>query len=267
MKDAMDSFEKMMEKVAEEEQVNQTEDGFEKMLRAHRNDLLRKLKYKATKSNIDIAKGFVDLTHEERENIANSIFRKGKQMKNLSKGIFVHGLMKFHNYESKLKFLLSYPYQFGMKFYDQQQSIAFFDADFANTLSINSKEFNNKPLSHARDFINATLLNSGFESEDLCTVGKLKALHDVQLENVLVRPNTNISIRFHNFSEAKEAFYHMHQKGLRARFANPTTTYYDAKFATVFENAIKNNFEGLDEIIEVPSNYAKVRLEQLQTKG
>ena len=106
-------------------------------------------------------------------------------------------------------------------------------------------------------------MNSGFESEDLCTVGKLKALPDVNLENALVQPNSNISIRFHNFPEAKEAYYYITQAGFRARFADPSTMYYDAKFATVFENAIKNKFEGLDHIIEVPSNYAKVRFAEL----
>lgn len=107
--------------------------------------------------------------------------------------------------------------------------------------------------------------------EDICTIGKLKAMPDVQLQNVLVRPNTNVSVRFHNLYEAKEAYYLLSNSKLggtkfKVRFSNPTATYYDAKFATVFENAIKNKFEKLDSIIEVPSNYAKVRLEELQNK-
>lgn len=97
-------------------------------------------------------------------------------------------------------------------------------------------------------------------------IGKLKALADVQLENVLVRPSTAVSVRFHNFNEAKEAAYYLSQPGFRVRFSNPTTTYYDAKFATVFENAIKNKFEDLDSIIEVPSNYVREKLKEIQNK-
>jgi len=95
---------------------------------------------------------------------------------------------------------------------------------------------------------------------------------DINLEQVLVRPGTSISVRFHNFYEAKEAFYYLSQsritgmKRFSVRFANPTATYYDAKFATVFENAIKNKFEKLDSIIEVPSNYAQVRLKKIIEK-
>lgn len=45
---------------------------------------------------------------------------------------------------------------------------------------------------------------------------------------------------------------------------NPTATYYDGKFATMFENAIKNKFEKLDSIIEVPSDYASVKLNSMK---
>ena len=47
------------------------------------------------------------------------------------------------------------------------------------------------------------------------------------------------------------------------RYVSPQALYYDAKFATVFENAIKNKFEKLDTIIEVPSNYAQIKLDQI----
>jgi hypothetical protein len=42
---------------------------------------------------------------------------------------------------------------------------------------------------------------------------------------------------------------------LQITFQNPEPNYYDGKFATQFENCIKDKFEGLDEINEVPSNY------------
>mmetsp|Transcript_41745 Transcript_41745/g.48218 ORF Transcript_41745/g.48218 Transcript_41745/m.48218 type:complete len:100 (-) Transcript_41745:61-360(-) len=95
-------------------------------------------------------------------------------------------------------------------------------------------------------------------------------MKDFKLENVLIRPGSSVSIRFHNFLEAKEAFYYLSQSRMtgvrrfKVRYSNPTTTYYDAKFATVFENVIKNKFEKLESIIEVPSNYAQSRLEEIQ---
>lgn len=145
----MDSFEKMMERVAGDEEVKPSEDGFEETLKAHRHELLRSLKYRATKSNVDIAKGFVELTDKEKENIATSVFRIGRQMKNLDRGIFMNGMIEFESYEAKLKFLISPAYRFGMKFYDQQWNINFSDADFANTLSISSKKLHKNSLSYA----------------------------------------------------------------------------------------------------------------------
>jgi len=145
-KDEMIGFEKMMQRVSEEEQLNDASDQFEQILRIHRYDFLRKLNYKATKSNVDIAKGYLELTDQQKEEIAASVLRKGKQMKNLEKGIFINGLLRFEDYESKLKLLLSPAFKFGMKFYDQQKNIHFADADFGNTLSIQSKDFDNKTL-------------------------------------------------------------------------------------------------------------------------
>mmetsp|Transcript_41745 Transcript_41745/g.48214 ORF Transcript_41745/g.48214 Transcript_41745/m.48214 type:complete len:487 (-) Transcript_41745:436-1896(-) len=145
-RDEMSSFEKMMQRAMDVGEAKGEIDGFENVLRAHRNDLLRQFKFKATKSNKDIAKEYLDLSQKEQEEIATSILRKGRQMKNLNKGIFLHGLLKFKDYESKLKFLISPAYKFGMKFYDQPKNIHFFDADFGNTLSVQSREFANKSL-------------------------------------------------------------------------------------------------------------------------
>lgn len=145
----MASFEEMMERVARDEEVKPSEDGFERTLKAHRYQLLRSLNYSATKSNVDIARGFIELTDKDKKDIETSIFRKGRQMKNLNRGIFMNGLVEFENYEAKLKFLLSPAYRFGMKFYDQQWNINFSDSDFGNTLSISSNKFNKKSLAHA----------------------------------------------------------------------------------------------------------------------
>lgn len=42
---------------------------------------------------------------------------------------------------------------------------------------------------------------------------------------------------------------------LQVTFQNPEPNYYDGKFATQFENCIKDKFEGLETINEVPSDY------------
>ena len=230
-KDEMNTFEKMMQNAINNVDIKEEVDDFENVLRTHRHDLLKIMNYRATKSNAEIAKGYLDLTPKEQEEIAASILRKGKQLKNLNKGIFINGLLKFSDYESKLKFLLSPAYQFGMKFYDQQKNLYFYDADFGNTLSIQSKEFENKSLNHTWSIINSVLLNSGFTGDDLWMIGNLKSISDFKLENVLVRPNASVSVRFHNFYEAKEAFYYLAQsrmagiKRFKIRYSNPTTNY------------------------------------------
>ena len=47
----------------------------------------------------------------------------------------------------------------------------------------------------------------------------------------------------------------MNAERLQVTFQNPEPNYYDGKFATQFENCIKDKFEGLDTINEVPSDY------------
>ena len=49
---------------------------------------------------------------------------------------------------------------------------------------------------------------------------------------------------------------------LQVTFQNPEPNYYDGMFATQFENCIKDKFEGLDEINEVPSDYVAQALKE-----
>jgi len=49
---------------------------------------------------------------------------------------------------------------------------------------------------------------------------------------------------------------------LHVTFQNPEPNYYDGMFATQFENCIKDKFEGLDEINEVPSDYVAQALKE-----
>ena len=41
---------------------------------------------------------------------------------------------------------------------------------------------------------------------------------------------------------------------------NPSPNYYDGKMATQFETCIKDKFEGLTQINELPANYIKQEL-------
>ena len=49
---------------------------------------------------------------------------------------------------------------------------------------------------------------------------------------------------------------------LQITFQNPEPNYYDGKFATQFESCIKDKFEGLDQINEVPSDYVMQSLKE-----
>jgi hypothetical protein len=43
-------------------------------------------------------------------------------------------------------------------------------------------------------------------------------------------------------------------------FQNPEPQYYDGRFSTFFESCLKDKFEGLEEINEIPSNYVSQSL-------
>jgi len=49
---------------------------------------------------------------------------------------------------------------------------------------------------------------------------------------------------------------------IQVAFLNPEPHYYDGIFATQFENCIRDKFEGLDKINEVPSDYVRKGLEE-----
>jgi hypothetical protein len=46
------------------------------------------------------------------------------------------------------------------------------------------------------------------------------------------------------------------------KFHTPEPVYFDEKFGTLFENCIKDKFEGLDHINEVSSDYVKSQLRE-----
>ena len=45
---------------------------------------------------------------------------------------------------------------------------------------------------------------------------------------------------------------------------NPASNYYDGWMATQFETCIKDKFEGLTQINELPANYIRAEIEELE---
>lgn len=80
--------------------------------------------------------------------------------------------MKFESFESKIKFMDTALFLFGMKLHRQERSIEFFDADFSNTLSVRSQIFDDRPLGECMKILNEVLISSGFSGGGLL-VGKL----------------------------------------------------------------------------------------------
>ena len=81
-----------------------------------------------------------------------------------------------------------------------------------------------------------------------------------------------ISCRFNNFEEAKGAFQALKSKGFKSKvgksvplsvqFYNPEPAYFDRMMTTNFENCLKDKFEGLTALSEIPSDYIKDGLRQ-----
>jgi len=116
------------------------------------------------------------------------------------------GLITFNDYKTKLRMMEHPLYLFGLKLYDMQGSVEFFDADFCNTLVVKSGQFENKSLWEVSGIINSYLLKNGFKGR-LLEVGSLKDVsEEFKLENISVNLDFSIQLRFHNFPEAMNAY-------------------------------------------------------------
>jgi hypothetical protein len=67
-------------------------------------------------------------------------------------------LIKFNSYDGKLKMMDTALFLFGMKLHKQVGSTEFFDADFSNTITVQSSYFTDKTLSDCNKVINQVLL-------------------------------------------------------------------------------------------------------------
>lgn len=102
-------------------------------------------------------------------------------------------------------------------------------------------------------------------------MGKLKGINDFDLNNIIVKDESfKITLRFNNFKNALDAIKILSRvvdadKNLQliANFFSPYPNYYDGKLASKFETCVKGKFEGLDDIVEVDSNYAVQQLERI----
>lgn len=96
---------------------------------------------------------------------------------------------------------------FGMKLYRQDKSIEFYDADFANTISVSSPMFNQRTLYDCMQIINEALTLTGFTGE-LLEVGKLRDIDDFDLNKIVVNQQRKqrLTLRFNSFSATLEAF-------------------------------------------------------------
>ena len=156
--------------------------------------------------------------------------------------------------------------------------------------------------------LNQILIRHGFLGK-LLDVGQLKDIsEEFDLNDILIRSEYKIQLRFEDFEEAKSAYHALQKVNLPAdwhggaaasatefdrrhetketasaqqheaedevddmmeeaqklqiTFQNPEPNYYDGKFATQFESCIKDKFEGLEEINEVPSDYVMQSLKE-----
>lgn len=116
-KDEMELFENMMNRVAKNERImdDDPESGFEAVLRANRGKIFKDLGMPSTKSNVDLAQDYLELTQRERQVIAQPLLRSGQKMKNLHNGIFMRGSITFEDYDAKLRMMDDAPYKLDMK--------------------------------------------------------------------------------------------------------------------------------------------------------
>lgn len=93
---------------------------------------------------------------------------------------------------------------------------------------------------------------------------------EFDLGGILVRKDYQISLRFNTFLDALKAYKCLTKIEDQTRkftfkcfFMNPAPNYYDGRLATQFETCIKDKFEGLSHINDLPASYVKSELSEL----
>eukprot|EP00347_Sterkiella_histriomuscorum_P022335 403330842 len=242
----------------------------EEFMKAEEEDILEEQSKRNKKST---PKSKKRLNQEQEEQVIEQVKSKEKEMLGLNKQINRTGFIKFKTYEEKLRMMAHPLFLFGMKLYTQEQSIEFFDADFCNTITVQSPYFEDKTLGHCCKLINEFLIKSGNKQSQL-VIGTLKGMKDeFDLNNIIVRDEFKISIRFNTFEDALDAMKSLTSISDKTRsirfsvmFQNPQPNFYDGKLATQFESCIKDKFDGLNKINEVDASYVKKNMEKINAQ-
>ena len=133
-----------------------------------------------------------------QQGVVETIREKEKKLMGLENQIYRSGFIVFSSYLEKLKMMNTPLFLFGMKLYGQREHIRFYDADFCNTITVESSEFAEKSLDQCCKLINEHLRKNRYEDEVL-TVGRLKGIDNFDLGKILVREGFKISLRFNSF--------------------------------------------------------------------
>ena len=119
--------------------------------------------------------------------------------KELKKPLFI----EFKDYASKLRMMDSPMFLFGLKLYQMEGHVQFYDADFLNTLTISSEVFIEKTLGEVCEIVNRALDQEGFPGGQF-QVGHLKEIDDFDLSHAQLseKVGLKVSLRFNSFMDA-----------------------------------------------------------------
>lgn len=104
----------------------------------------------------------LEINERHTDQALMDIRKKEMEKLGLNKPISRSGFIKFNSYYNKALMMDTALFLFGMKLHRHQYSIEFFDADFANTLLIQSNSFTDRTLGECCRKVNEILVRSGF---------------------------------------------------------------------------------------------------------
>lgn len=151
----------------------------------------------------------------DSQRAAQYVRARERELRGLDRPVARSGFIVFDDYVTKLKMMDHPLFLFGLKLYDMPGAVEFFDADFCNTLVIQSDVFDRVTLRECCQMLNQVLIRHGFMGE-LLQVGRLKDIsEDFDLNKILVRRDYKIQLRFDDFEEARSAFHALQKVNAR----------------------------------------------------
>lgn len=179
-----------------------------------------------------------------------------EQMKqNSTEYIYYSGLIKFKDYESKIRFLNTGAAYFGIKAHKNVLT-TMCDADFINSLKIYSSEYlGGSPQKIVKD------LNRVFESSESGIKLENSDFSHEKAYNILLE--NNIMIRFNSFLDtlrAKEILSNSKFLKSHVVLGKPKIKYYNGRFLSSFDMSVKNSVRNLENILEIRSDYATKKI-------